>query len=470
MIRASDARAWTECPRRAWYLHNPPPGMAMSAPGAMDTLIEQLGMRHEWSVKRNLEHFYQVVEAVSENHTQTLMQAKVEVIYQPKLSKNGVVGWPDFLILHSSGEYQPADAKLARDEGKKPIQIQLGIYRRLLGTSLPAKVFLGNGETAEIGEEANTLVDRFLEDMQRILSRDTPPPARYSESKCKTCSYDGICKPEFERKRDITLIYGVSVKHAVGLEAQGLDTIEKLAAADPAAIKDIPFVKGHEAKQRIVAQAKSYLDGEIRQLKPLHLPHGTWVHFDIEANPLTQSGEEHVYLWGLLKPPYTGRDAYEYIWTDHEQQGRIGWEAFLATVARYRQIYKNLILAHYHHYEITHIRRYAERYDMQDHPVVQWLLGEDTPLFDLCKLVTECLVLPISSYSLKVICKDKRLVNFQWADADSGSQWSVVQFVNYLSSLIPSDRERIKRDILTYNYDDVVATRKLEEWLRKAFI
>lgn len=243
-IRASDATAWKECPRIIWYNYNPPPGLVPVQPSAMDTLVEEMGNRHEWAVKRDLEKLYQVVTAVSEEHTNALMQAKVEVIYQARLSKDGVIGWPDFLILHSSGEYQPADAKLARKEDKKNIQIQLGVYRRLLGTVLPAKVFLGNGEIAEIGEEADKEVDKFLTAMRQILERETPPPARYSESKCKQCAYHGKCKPEFEAKRDITLIYGIDIRHAVGLEAQGLDTIEKLAAADPAAIEDRPFIKG----------------------------------------------------------------------------------------------------------------------------------------------------------------------------------------------------------------------------------
>jgi len=35
------------------------------------------------------------------------------------------VGYPDFLIRHASGEYQPADAKLSLSVDKKEIQVQL---------------------------------------------------------------------------------------------------------------------------------------------------------------------------------------------------------------------------------------------------------------------------------------------------------------------------------------------------------
>jgi uncharacterized protein len=185
----------------------------------------------------------------------------------------------------------------------------------------------------------------------------------------------------------------------------------------------------------------------------------------VEANPLAESGDDNVYLWGLLKPPYTG-NAFDYIWTDSEKQDREGWEAFLEKIAEYRAQYPDLVLAHFSGYEVQKIRAYAERYSMQAHPIVEWLLGDNTPLFDLLETVRDCLVLPVASYGLKYICKHPKLVNFQWDDSDSGSQWSVVQYVNYLGELRPDDRERLKRNILTYNFDDVMGTRKLEEWLR----
>ena len=87
------------------------------------------------------------------------MAQNVEVIYQAQLrnDKEGFVGFPDFLILNESGEYQPADAKLSLNAKKKSIQIQLGFYRKLLGVELPAIVYLGDDSTAEIGDEANAI-------------------------------------------------------------------------------------------------------------------------------------------------------------------------------------------------------------------------------------------------------------------------------------------------------------------------
>jgi uncharacterized protein len=79
-------------------------------------------------------------------------------------------------------------------------------------------------------------------------------------------------------------------------------------------------------------------------------------------------------------------------------------------------------------------------------------------------------VLPLQGYGLKDICRHPDLVNFQWQDEESGSQWSVVQFNHFLLESDPEIRARLKNKILGYNRDDVTATRRLEEWLRTKFM
>jgi len=465
-IRASDAKSWSLCYRRVWFDNNPPPGLEAAEANEFDQLIVELGNQLEQKYLRQFQEQYQVVEARSVGHTQELMSAGTEVIYQGVFSRDDIIGKPDFLFRQADGSYQPADVKLAHGlDDKKDIQIQLGLYRRLVGTDLPARAFLGTGEIEEVGPEADKKVDAFLAGMREILARSEPPEVRYSESKCKDCAYLDTCKPIFERKGELTLLYGIESRAAPGLEKQGFQTIRQLSEATPEAIQDVPYLKGFENMQRAVLQAKAYLDGNFYQTKPLTLPQGTWVHFDIEDNPLTESGQKHVYLWGFLKPGYCRSD-FEYVWTDAEQEDLEGWQHFLAQVETYKSRYPDLILAHFSRHERNTIEAYAERYDMEQHPTVAWLLGDNSPLFDLQKPVKDSLVLPLASYGLKYICKHPGLVNYQWNDADSGSQWSVVQFVRYLMAGDPVIRDQIKSNILTYNFDDVMATRMLELWLR----
>lgn len=470
LIKPSDSKSWVLCARRVW-LDNKRDFDLQPLEDPFDQLVIELGLAHEQAILQRLSSKMEVQTATSPEDTSRLMSERVPVIYQAQLlnEADGIIGLPDFLILHESGEYQAADAKLSLSEAKKEIQVQLGIYRRLLGRDLSAIVFLGNGEQALIGDEANAATSQFVVEMRELLSNDDEPLVRYSHSKCRACPYYTYCKPTFESKEELSLLYGIQGRAAIGLENVGIDTITQLAATDPDKIPDIPYLNGDKKKQRAVLQARSYLSGEVFQLGPVNLPKGHWVHFDIEDNPLTGYGEKHVYLWGFLIPDYE-QDNFEYVWTDRDEDDEKGWLRFLAQIERYRQKYPDLILAHYSSHEQSTIRAYAKRYEMDDYPTVAYLLGDKSPLFDLQKPVLDSLVLPLQGYGLKDVCKHRDLVNFQWQDEESGSQWSVVQFNRFLTESDEKVRAKLKAEILRYNRDDVTATRRLEEWLRSNFI
>lgn len=467
-INPSDVHSLKQCARRVWYEHNLPPGFETTEANPFDALVVSMGNDYEETVRLQLSATGTMVTAQSAEHTKDLMAAETPIIYQAQLvdEREEFTGYPDFLIRQADGRYQAADAKLARSV-KEGIAVQLGFYRRLLGNGLPALAYLGTGDVVEIGDETNPDVNEYIIGIRSVLSETEPPLVRYSETKCKACSFYEVCKPDFVEREELTLIYGIDSRNAPGLERNGIMTISMLADADPASIPDIPYLKGPEKKQRAVLQAKAWKTGEMYKLNDIALPGGTWVHFDIEANPLTKNCEDHVYLWGFLKPGYDKND-FDYVWTDSQDDDRAGWDGFLAKVEGYRAMWPDVRLVHYSNYERTKIKEYAERYAMQDYPTVVWLLDEDNgPLFDLQRPVRDSLILPVAGYGLKAICKHEKLVDFQWEDDDSGSQWSVVQYVGFLTESDPTKKEAMMQSILTYNRDDVIATRRLEEWLRK---
>ncbi|MDR4652505.1 MAG: TM0106 family RecB-like putative nuclease [Nitrosomonas sp.] len=473
LIRPSDAASWASCRRRAWLdMHQ----TADFEADAFARLLSDAGLRHERRILKQLQNEYDVHHADSFEHTTILMQQGVPVIYQARLMNPdvGLVGFPDFLIRHESGRYQPADAKLTQSENKRGLQIQLGLYRRLLATDLPVIVFLGDNRTAVIGDEIDVLVDAFLTDMQQLRRQPEQPEVRYSHSKCRVCPYFAHCQPLFASREDISLLHGVHGRSAEHLAMSGIRTISQLAAYDPGTLPDVPHLSGIKRKQRAVAQAQAHLQNQVIQLNAVKLPAGHWIHFDIEDNPLTGTRERHVYLWGLLAPPYTHAD-FDYVWTDHENEDYAGWLAFLQKIERYRNAFSPVILAHYSNHEKAVIKQYAQRYNMTEQSTVQWLLGKTHgdshgPMFDLQKAVQDNLVLPLQGYGLKDICKHPQLVNFQWEDETSGSQWSIVQFNRFLAETDPAERQRLKSALLRYNRDDVTATHRLEQWLRNRFV
>jgi uncharacterized protein len=468
LIKPSDAASWIACARRAWLDKHQSVEYQIDA---FNQLLIDSGLKHEAAVLAKLERQYPVIQADSFDHTLALMRQGAPLIYQGRLfnESEGLVGYPDFLIRHESGQYQPADAKLSLNGNKKAIQIQLGIYRRLLANQLPAIVFLGDGRTALLGKETDSLVDGFITSMKSLLDLSQQPSVRYSHSKCRICPYHAHCLSEFEANEDPSLLYGIHGNAADHLAETGISTITQLAMSKVEAIPDMPYLKGHKRKQRAILQAKSSLTGEIFQLNEFELPEGDWIHFDIEDNPLTPTRERHVYLWGLLPPAHT-KECFEYVWTDDETSDYQGWLDFLQKIGIYRSRYTTLVLAHYSNHEKATIKKYAQRYAMENHATVLWLLGKDSPLFDLQKPILDCLVLPLQGYGLKDICKHPDLVNFQWENEESGSQWSVVQFNRFRLKTSPIEKQKIKTRILNYNRDDVMATRELESWLRRLFL
>lgn len=466
MIKPSDAVSWISCTRRVW-LDNRNTFSFIPIKDEFGQLLIQFGLDHEKAVLDKLRIKFDVYTATSVEGTKQLMSEGVEVIYQAQLQDdaNGIVGYPDFLIRQDNGEYQAADAKLSLHPEKKEIQIQLGLYRKLLGNGLPAIAYLGDGSQSEVTDKAEPSVDLFINDMNKVLALEVQPFVRYGHSKCKPCPYYEHCIPIFTAKEELSLLYGIQGLAADGLESVGIQTISDLSNAQADNIPDIPYLKGFDKKNKAILQAKSWQTGEIFQTGQILLPEGTWIHFDIENNPLTPNGKSHVYLWGFLLPEYSNQN-FEYVWTNHQSEDKEGWLTFINKIDLYRLRYPDLILAHYSKHEHSTIRHYADRYHMEDNEIVQWLLGEESPLFDIQQSVKNNLVLPLKGYGLKDICKHKDLVNFQWGDSDSGSQWSVVQFNNFLNEKNSISKEKLKKEILGYNRDDVMATYRLERWLR----
>src|SRR3954447_23638348 len=109
VIKASDARSWCHCPRRAWYDHRPPPDLIVGA-DPLDVLIAEAGRVHEDRIRTSLGGG---VRGESPSHTQVLMAQGAPLIYQPAFEDHdlGLEGRPDFLIRSPHGDYQVADAK-----------------------------------------------------------------------------------------------------------------------------------------------------------------------------------------------------------------------------------------------------------------------------------------------------------------------------------------------------------------------
>jgi len=464
-IHVSDAVAWDHCSRHAWFV------LRNSAVEDVETdrfekLIKTLGDEHEAEVLTRFDIFR---TAKSVAHTQELVEAQVPVIYQPKFfdAELNLAGVPDFLLLEGKN-YRVADAKLALSvSGKRAIKAQLSTYRRLARSQLPAVVFLGDGETVEIEPEDDAIGEAFVSEMQALRVEDVQPETHYSYTKCSACQFRYSCVPEFKQADDITLNPAIQARAAEGLRRVGIKTLATLANIEPEKLPDVPYLKGEARKRRAVLQARSLRSGEVIKINDINLPAGDYLHFDIESDPMARAGRGEVYLWGFLTP--TSSDTgFKYVWKERDDDAdEDAWSRFLAMVDDFCEQFQKPYFVHYSNYERVQIQRYADRYGDQSHEIVKWLLADGGPLLDLRTVVKDAYVLPLLSYGLKMICRDPRLVNFQWRLDESGSQWSVVRYYDYLDAGTDAAAAEIKAEILTYNEDDVRATQALTRWLER---
>ncbi len=463
MINASDSTSWSLCLRRAYYDYHLPKGFAPEV-DRFEELVKEMGLEHEREVLAGKGQ-YEVAQ--SAEHTEALMAGKSPVIYQGTLVDQnlGVVCMPDFLTLED-GQYRAEDAKLAGTmKGKKAQIAQIGAYDIVLGSDRRGRALMPDAETYDMTDKDLNTAATFLSEMRTVANADERPAANYTATKCEACPYRAICVPEFKNAENLGLDYFVDNRALPKLKELGITTLSGLAAASSGAISEVPYLKKAEKRQLAILQAQSLIEKRIIRLAPTPSAGGTPIHLDVETWPFGGDGAGTVYLWGILPKPYRAED-YEYVWADEADGGdRKGWMAFLDKVEDLRDKYTGATLVHYTNFELVQIKRYAERFAMQENPTVKWLLDDDSSCFDIKGAVSESLILPVTGYGLKNICKHKDLFNFQWDIEDSGSQWSVVRYHDYLTTTRMEDKAVIRDELLSYNMDDVRATRELEAWL-----
>jgi len=145
------------------------------------------------------------------------------------------------------------------------------------------------------------------------------------------------------------------------------------------------------------------------------------------------------YLFGILDDntyvPFLARDPLE------EK------ETFESTIAYLmnddRPIY------HYHSYELVRFRKLAKKYKID---LPNNLFGR---FIDVYKIYSECIALPLPSYSLKTIA---RYFGFKWRTDLNG-----FAVIDSYRDYIESNDENVLSEILRYNEDDVRATAFLVE-------
>lgn len=470
------------CELRTYLQHV---GETPAAPGPFEEVIRRLGQQHE---NTHLAGFGTVTNLAGidlgtrEQLTLEAIARKDEVIYQPafrvatKLAgvECDVVGQPDFLLLEGTS-YVIRDAKMARritEEDHPQIIRQLQLYGWLFTASCSRaptrlEVCNGAGQIVTIEDDGGISALECLTEIVRIRSSGTEPYSPVGWTKCGACPYASRCWSKAEKSNDVALLFGVDQGLAKQLHQVGQHDIQALLCNfDEERLAEFQRPWGTKM-QRVGKKASSILQmadavANKRQIviSPPEIPdRPNYVMFDLEGLPPQLDELEKIYLWGLQvfgeKPgPYLASVCHSGM--DGDKQA---WLAFLDQVEQLFTIYGDIPFVHWHHYERAKLDLYVQRYgDVRD---IARRIRQN--LLDLLPITQRSVVLPIPSYSLKVV---EKYVGFHRTQTEYGGDWAMAKYIEATESNDDVLRQEVFKDILIYNREDLEATWAVFQWLR----
>lgn len=459
----------------------------------------------EAELKRNLGDAVQKPAGYEPELTIELMRAGAPVIYQGSLRGGSASlvfsGRPDFLIRQdyefefgqdgltarrisepedsdSPSKYSPWDAKLSsnpKPEYRNQVALYCDALRELgLLADRPAGLLLGNRTAA--GFETETLLSELTEPRAALVARvqQLTAPGRLSEiadlgelvcersSACDICEYPGLCASERARLDHLQLVANITARQVGELRDAGVHTLTALANLSPS----------HPAFiEKLVRQASAQLQSRetgtpyVEVVSPevlqrLPQPSRWDVFFDIEGFTFAQpSGLEYLLGWITVEK---GSPEFSGLWSDDQRTERKHFEQFVKFLQKRRRQHPEFHVYHYAPYEVTALRRLANRYSTMQAEVDDLL--SSGVFIDLYQIVLKGLCVGQPRYSIKNL---EQYYEFERSSDVKEAMGSMEYYDAYLTALKTnrSQAKMLKRQVLNYNRDDCVSTLALRDWL-----
>lgn len=384
------------------------------------------------------------------------MKAGADFIYQGTLLHGDWVGRPDILEKRmgksdlGDWHYMSVDVKSSHTI-KKYQKFQLTFYAFLLEKiqgRLPSEGAIVNIDHHRLPYAIAEDIPEFNEVLGKLeeIRRGRMPDSVLRKTCFDVGLWGELCKRIAVEQDDISQLYKVNVKQLDVMRACGIRTVTDAAGMDPEAVE----IKSDGALslrllQRAKMQALSLKHGTVFIRNPVALPTaGLEIHFDIESSP----GRDMDYLYGFLIRG--GQDTYK-SFTARSDDGEEGmWREFMAWI---ETLPDDLVVYHYAAYEKSRLTVLAERYGGSEA-----LDRFREKMIDLSQIVSDDIVFPLYFYGLKQVAP---FLGFAWSGDVKGGAASINHFENYLKS----KDEKLMRELLVYNEDDVRATAMLKDWL-----
>lgn len=469
------------CDLRVWLRQHEEPEREATE---YELVLRRLGNRHEREHLSSLGAFLDLSGIAEEERIQRTSSAiagRVPAIYQPAFrmihrfggTDAEIIGLPDFLILDGDG-YIVRDAKMARriDEENHPeilLQIQLygWLFERTVGVAPKAlEVFSGMKETVPVvhdGVSALTALERIVAIKQS--KEEAYEPVGWS--KCGPCGYNERCWNQAEANGDVALVPDVDQSLARTLNGIGIRTRrELLSRFDFLSLSELkrPFGNGEQRvgkrAERILQFAKAMERKEETILATPLIPSlPNYAMFDLEGMPPHLDELDRIYLWGVQvfgENPSDFMPAVSGFGVDGDREG---WLAFLANAKRVFETCGDVPFVHWASYERTYLTKYIARYGDTDGIGGRVMAN----LLDLLPITRDAVILPVPSFSLKVI---EQYVGYERKLPEGNGQWAMAKFIEATETADEAKRQELMDEILAYNKEDLEATWAVFEWLK----
>jgi uncharacterized protein len=391
-----------------------------------------------------------------------VFEKKIETRLQKLLPETTFLVAPSLLIKQpgkskfGDWEYLPVNIKLGRRA--KPEYKLIGAFHAQILGIIQGKIPAYSQLILKEHQDYLINLDHWLTKMQQItaecwamLAQQQEPEVFISRQRCNLCNWYGHCYGVAKSSQHLSLVPGVTPTRYEYLQEKEINSIEALDNLPEASLGELLGDEvARQLKQQISAlkSDRPLIRSDFDVVNTPPIPTGVIeIYFDIEAEPELQID----YLLGVLVVDRAANteEFYAFLAEQPEAEGRI-WQQFVDFMA----LYPDAPIFHYSEYEVDTIKRLARLYKTPP-TITRAILSR---LVDLHEWVTQSVILPVESYSLKALAN---WIGFYWRETQGSGDQSVCWYDQWLHT---QDRVLLEL-ILSYNEDDCRATRHLKDWL-----
>jgi uncharacterized protein len=379
------------------------------------------------------------------------------------VSADGVRSATPAFVLREGDALVIRDVRLAHRPGsRRDNRVRVAFAGQLARelTGLPiARLELVNGlgEVNVIEPEPDEELSRLTARTLELLGDSPEPDLLLAHSHCQHCDHYAHCWDRAEAEHRIEVMPAVTRARAEMLHAEGVRTIDELAACTRESFRQREL---REAAAALLNEARAFASQAPVWLHEPALPRGrTPVWFDVESDAEGERAEVPVYLWGLAVDRDEPR--FEPILSELTPQGDAeAWRRFVARALEVFREHPDAVWVHWHLAEPMWLERYIARLGAPAEFVER--MRAPGALLDLHRLLERCVRLPLRSTSIKFVAP---WLGFQWSNPDADAAWSTAQLHRARATDDVAERERLLAEVARYNADDLWAMRVVWRWL-----